>query len=276
LRFCRALPLDVPKLWRGPIRPNSGLIPASAYPPMGSGASRPAAGVVESLVRRLMTVDLAEATRQLMEPQQTEGRGGAGAGPAELLSSALLAVAKLAADDPPLRSWLLGDKAGVAAAVAAAGGGKRGAQIAAAVRGAPPLPRGALLARLGEALQSGELAGGLGSAARMVGKGSEHVGCGSTGKEPGGEAECYVAELYRRTAVNAAVVPSPIRLGPPGWGVPHLVGAAPCLARGGLRKSMSHQYLGGSSGFRQVRASVGRSTSCGDAARWLPGCGPPF
>ncbi|GIL42073.1 hypothetical protein Vafri_118 [Volvox africanus] len=94
-------------------------------------------GIVESLVRRLLTLDLAEAHREIKR-QHKQGRRQ---DQMDLLSAALLATAKVAAGDRPLQDWLLG-----ADGVSDPGGG-RSAET--------QVPRGKMLARLGEVLQSG-------------------------------------------------------------------------------------------------------------------------
>ncbi|GLI70478.1 hypothetical protein VaNZ11_015388 [Volvox africanus] len=94
-------------------------------------------GIVESLVRRLLTLDLAEAHRDIKR-QRKQGRRQ---DQMDLLSAALLATAKVAAGDRPLQDWLLG-----ADGIGDPGGGR-----SAETR----VPRGKMLARLGEVLQSG-------------------------------------------------------------------------------------------------------------------------
>ncbi|GLC38699.1 hypothetical protein PLESTB_000591800 [Pleodorina starrii] len=117
-------------------------------------------GIVQSLLRRVLTLDLTEVQRSLLQQQQQQGehqgeqppqrsapeiqQGQAqqqGLQASELLSSALLALAKLATGDPAFQAWLLGESdASAIAAVTASG--KR-------------MPSGALLTRLGEILRSG-------------------------------------------------------------------------------------------------------------------------
>ncbi|KAG2434416.1 hypothetical protein HYH02_012246 [Chlamydomonas schloesseri] len=93
-----------------------------------------APGVIESLARRVLTVDLELAKQVVLQQQaalqkaQQRAKLGPAAGaaaaaqpPPELVSVGLLALAKLAAGDPALAGWLLGDSGrGAGAGVARA------------------------------------------------------------------------------------------------------------------------------------------------------------
>lgn len=110
----------------------------------------PPSGVIESLARRVLTVDLDLAKQVVMHQQaamqrsQQQGqdqqqRAAGAAPPPELVSVGLLALAKLAAPDTALQGWLLGGS-----------GRGAGAGVARA-----RLAEGLVLSRVDEVMRSG-------------------------------------------------------------------------------------------------------------------------